>query len=143
MYVYDARFQTRSATFATRTRDGTNLTVVVAVRFRAVRRNMPLLHKYIGPDYVERLILPGLGARVREAIAFHTLEEVYSTKRLEIQMEIRNAMRQQFQMDPELDTLLQRVEFLEIGEVFLHDVEVAGPGCTSDRASGEMQPTGL
>jgi hypothetical protein len=30
------------------------------------RRNVPLLQTFIGADYVEKLILPSLGARVLE-----------------------------------------------------------------------------
>jgi regulator of protease activity HflC (stomatin/prohibitin superfamily) len=124
MYVYDVRFQNQSAKFDAHTKDGLNLSADVAFRFRVTRRNVPLLHKYIGPDYVEKLILPSLGARVREEVSRHTPEEVYSTQRLEIQQKIREGMRKEFEMDPEADTLLQRVEFVELDEIFLRDVEL-------------------
>ncbi|HEV2547118.1 MAG TPA: prohibitin family protein [Stellaceae bacterium] len=124
MYIYDVRFQNQSSKFDAHTSDGLNLRADVAFRFRVQRRNVPLLHKYIGEDYVEKLILPSLGARVREEVARHTPEEVYSTKRLEIQDRIREGMRKEFAMDPEADTLLQRVEFLELDEIFLRDVEL-------------------
>jgi regulator of protease activity HflC (stomatin/prohibitin superfamily) len=124
MYIYDVRFQNQSYVFDAHTSDGLNLRADVAYRFRVTRRNVPLLHKYIGPDYVEKLILPSLGAIVREEVSRHTPEEVYSTKRLEIQQRIREQMRREFEMDPEADTLLQRVEFVEIDEIYLRDVEL-------------------
>ena len=124
MYIYDVRFQNQSYVFDAHTSDGLNLRADVAYRFRVTRRNVPLLHKYIGPDYVEKLILPSLGAIVREEVSRHTPEEVYSTKRLEIQQRIRTAMRREFEMDPEADSLLQRVEFVEIDEIYLRDVEL-------------------
>ena len=124
MYVYDVRFQNQSYVFDAHTSDGLNLRADVAYRFRVTRRNVPLLHKYIGPDYVQKLILPSLGAIVREEVSRHTPEEVYSTKRLEIQQRIREQMRREFEMDPEADTLLQRVEFVEIDEIYLRDVEL-------------------
>ena len=124
MYIYDVRFQNQSSVFDAHTSDGLNLRADVAFRFRVTRRNVPLLHKYIGPDYVEKLILPSLGARVREEVSRHTPEEVYSTKRLEIQQRIRDGMRREFEMDPEADTLLQRVEFVELDEIFLRDVQL-------------------
>ncbi len=124
MNVYDVRFQNKSAKFDAHTSDGLNLLADVAFRFRVTKRNVPLLHKYIGPDYVEKLILPSLGARVREEVSRHTPEEVYSTKRLEIQQAIRDGIRREFEMDPEADTLLQRVEFVELDEIFLRDVQL-------------------
>jgi regulator of protease activity HflC (stomatin/prohibitin superfamily) len=93
MYIYDVRFQNQSAIFDAHTSDGLNLRVEVAFRFRVTRRNVPLLHKYIGPDYLQKLILPALGARVREEVSRYTPQEVYSTKRLEIQEHIRDAVR--------------------------------------------------
>jgi prohibitin 2 len=135
MYVYDARVQTRSAKLAARTRDGANLQVDVAVTFRATRRNAPLLHKYIGPGYVETLVMSRLGATAREEISRHTPEEVYSTGRLEIQQRIREGMRRQIEMDPETERLLQRVEFVEIDEIFLHDVALPAAGCRPDGAA--------
>ncbi|HLJ65373.1 MAG TPA: prohibitin family protein, partial [Stellaceae bacterium] len=124
MYLYDVRFQNLSAKFEAHTADGLNLTADVAFRFRVTKRNVPLLHKYIGPDYVEKLIIPGLGARIREEVSRHTPEEVYSTERLEIQQRVRDGMRKEFEMDPEADTLLQRVEFVELDEIFLRNVEL-------------------
>ncbi len=124
MYVYDVRFQNQSSIFDAHTSDGLNLRVDVAFRFRVTRRNVPLLHKYIGPDYVQKLILPSLGARVREEVSRHTPEEVYSTKRLEIQQRIRDGIRSEFEMNPEADTLLQRVEFVELDQIYLRDVEL-------------------
>lgn len=124
MYIYDVRFQNQSSKFDAHTSDGLNLLADVAFRYRVERRNVPLLHKYIGPDYVEKLILPSLGARVREEVSRHTPEEVYSTKRLDIQQKIREGMRKEFEMDPEADTLLQRVEFVELDEIFLRNVEL-------------------
>ena len=124
MYIYDVRYQNRSAKFDAHTSDGLNLLTDVAFRFRVTKRNVPLLHKYIGPDYVEKLILPSLGARVREEVSRHTPEQVYSTKRLEIQKAIGDDVRREFNMDPEADKLLQRVEFIELDEIFLRDVEL-------------------
>jgi len=124
MYIYDVRFQNQSAQFDAHSSDGLNLRADVAFRFRVTRRNVPLLHKYIGPEYIDKLILPSLGARVREEVSRHTPEEVYSTRRIEIQQKIRDGMRREFEMDPEADTLLQRVEFVELDEIFLRDVEL-------------------
>ncbi len=124
MYVYDVRYQNLSSKFDAHTSDGLNLIADIAFRFRVTKRNVPLLHKFIGPDYVEKLILPDMGARVREAVSSHTPEEVYSTQRLAIQQSIRDSMQKAFEMNPESDSLLQRVEFVDLDEIFLRDVEL-------------------
>src|SRR4029078_7857360 len=43
----------------------------------------------IGPDYVPRMLRPEIGNRAREIFAEYTAEEIYSTKRQEIQKKIR------------------------------------------------------
>src|SRR5262249_1202667 len=50
---------------------------------------IPQLHQSIGPDYIASLVRPEIGSRMREVIADYTAEEVYSTKRQEIQDKIR------------------------------------------------------
>jgi len=122
MYIYDARYQNQSSTFEAHTKDGLNLKVDVAFRFRIEKRNVQQLHKFVGPDYVEKLILPVLGARVREEVALYTPEEVYSTDRDKIQEDIRTKVRSEFNMSAEADNLLQRTEFIELDQIFLRDV---------------------
>jgi regulator of protease activity HflC (stomatin/prohibitin superfamily) len=53
------------------------------------RDSVPELHQSIGADYLKDLIVPEIGNRTREIIAEYTAEDVYSTKRAEIQEKIR------------------------------------------------------
>src|SRR5216684_416801 len=73
LFLYDLRLQ--SAT--------------VSIRFRLKHDAIPQLHQSIGPDYIASLVRPEIGSRMREVIADYTAEEVYSTKRQEIQAQIR------------------------------------------------------
>jgi regulator of protease activity HflC (stomatin/prohibitin superfamily) len=122
MYVYDARYQNQSAVFDAHTKDGLNIKVDVAFRFRIVERNVQQLHKFVGPDYVAKLILPVLGARVREEVAKYSPADVYSSERNQIQENIRKQVREAFDISGASEELLDRTEFLEINEIFLRDV---------------------
>jgi hypothetical protein len=53
------------------------------------REAVPQLHQSVGPDYIQSLIEPEIGNRMREVIAEYTAEDVYSTKRTEVQEKIR------------------------------------------------------
>ena len=66
-----------------------NLTAAINIRFRLKQRSIPHLHQVIGPNYIALLVGPEIGNRTREVIAEYTAEEVYSTKRQEIQDKIR------------------------------------------------------
>ena len=89
MFLYDLRLQTTTDTYNAITRDGVSINATISIRFRLKHDSVPQLHQAIGPDYVARLVRPEIGSRMREVIAEYTAEEVYSTKRQEIQQRIR------------------------------------------------------
>lgn len=127
---YDIRFQNRSSVFDAHTSDGLNLKADLSFRYRLRSETVPQLHKVVGPDYVEKLILPVLGARVRQEVSLHTPEEVYSSKRQQIQENIRNGMLAEFQPSIELSAQpnrslpLQSIEFIQLDQIYLRDVEL-------------------
>src|ERR1700738_5146974 len=89
VFLYDLRLQSATETYNAISRDGISLTASINIRFRLKRDSVPQLHQSIGPNDVEVLITPEIGNRMREVIAEYTAEEVYSTKRTEIQDKIR------------------------------------------------------
>lgn len=89
MFLYDLRLQTTTDTYNAITRDGVSINATISIRFRVKHDAVPQLHQAIGPDYVARFVRPEIGSRAREIIAEYTAEEVYSTKRQEVQSRIR------------------------------------------------------
>jgi regulator of protease activity HflC (stomatin/prohibitin superfamily) len=89
LFVYDLRLQTTTDTYNAISKDGVNLAATINIRFRLKHDAIPQLHQTIGPDYLSRLVRPEIGNRAREIIAEYSAEEVYSTKRQEIQKRIR------------------------------------------------------
>jgi len=120
-FIYDTRFQQLSETFDALTRDGLRLSVEVTFRFRPLPSEVGLLHKLVGPNYVNVLIVPDMGARVREQIADKLPEEVYSTKRVEIQDRLLAEMHHLLGVNAE-GTLIQRTEFIDLDNVFIREV---------------------
>jgi regulator of protease activity HflC (stomatin/prohibitin superfamily) len=89
LFLYDLRLQTTTDTYNAISKDGVNLTATINIRFRLKHDAVPQLHQTIGPDYVPRMLRPEIGNRAREIFAEYTAEEIYSTKRQEIQKKIR------------------------------------------------------
>ncbi len=89
LFLYDLRLQSATETYNAISRDGISLTASINIRYRLKRESIPQLHQSIGPDYVNALVVPEIGNRMREVIAEYTAEDVYSTKRSEIQDKIR------------------------------------------------------
>jgi regulator of protease activity HflC (stomatin/prohibitin superfamily) len=89
LFLYDLRLQSTTDTYNAISKDGISLTATISIRFRLKHDAIPQLHQVIGPDYLSSLVRPEVGSRMREVIADFTAEEVYSTKRQEIQDKIR------------------------------------------------------
>jgi regulator of protease activity HflC (stomatin/prohibitin superfamily) len=94
VFLYDLRLQSFTEHYNAISSDGVSLTASVVVRFRLQRDAVPVLHQAIGPNYVQVLVLPGIGSLTREVIAEYTAEQVYSTARQEIQDKIRNLVEE-------------------------------------------------
>jgi prohibitin 2 len=89
LFLYDLRLQTTTDTYNAISKDGVNLSATINIRFRLKHDAVPQLHQTIGPDYVTTMLRPEIGNRAREIFAEYTAEEIYSTKRQEIQKKIR------------------------------------------------------
>ena len=89
VFLFDLRLQSVTETYNAISRDGISLKATINTRFRLKRNAIPQLHQSIGSDYIQDLIVPEIGNRMREVMAEYTAEDVYSTKRTEIQDKIR------------------------------------------------------
>ena len=97
MYAYDTRLQEVTETYDAISADGLVMQVELSIRFRLVERNIGYLHKFIGPDYVKKLIIPEVAAHMRTAISNYTPEDLYSRKRQKIQKEIFEVVSRQME----------------------------------------------
>lgn len=91
--LYDLRLQTHDDSYNAISKDGVNLTAKINIRFRLKHDSVPQLHQSIGPNYVTSMLSPEIGNRAREIFAEYSAEEIYSTKRQEIQQKIRTHAR--------------------------------------------------
>jgi regulator of protease activity HflC (stomatin/prohibitin superfamily) len=89
VFLYDLRLQSTTESHNAISRDGISLTAAINIRYRLKREAIPQLHQSIGPNYVQAFVSPEIGNRMREVISEYTAEDVYSTKRVEIQSKIR------------------------------------------------------
>jgi regulator of protease activity HflC (stomatin/prohibitin superfamily) len=89
VFFYDLRLQSVTETYNAISLDGISLTASINIRYRLKRESVPELHQSIGPEYVEAFLTPEVGNRMREVISEYTAEDVYSTKRAEVQDKIR------------------------------------------------------
>jgi regulator of protease activity HflC (stomatin/prohibitin superfamily) len=94
-YIYSIRMQYATRTFHALCSDGMPIQVETTIRFRLHRVALGELHKHVGPDYLETLVLPELGAHVRERISQYRPAVLYTQQREEIQEQILSELKQE------------------------------------------------
>jgi prohibitin 2 len=88
LFLYDLRLQSSTETINAISKDGVNVTAQINVRYQLAHRPIAVLHKFIGPQYLDTVVGPEIGSQAREVIAKYTAEEVY-TSRDAIQEQVR------------------------------------------------------
>lgn len=94
MYIYNIRLQEIDHSYSVLTSDGLNVQAQISIRWKPIEEDLGKLHRDIGPDYVDTLIVPTIGAYAREEIARYPPEALYSQDRLAMQEAIRVKTRQ-------------------------------------------------
>ena len=93
LFIYDLRLQSSTQTFNAISKDGVSVKAQISTRYQLLHNAVAVLHKFIGPDYLNSVLNPEIGSQAREVISQYTAEEVY-TSREQIQKQIRdNAQR--------------------------------------------------
>jgi regulator of protease activity HflC (stomatin/prohibitin superfamily) len=90
--IYEARVQQVNRDFDVLTRDGLTMAINIAVRFRLNEPMIADLHKRVGPDYLERLLIPAVGAYARQVFSQNSTEGIYTARRSSVQDEIKQAV---------------------------------------------------
>ncbi len=105
LYIYDLRLQTTTQTYHAISKDGVSINATIAIRFQLKHDDAAVLHKFIGQNYVAAVVQKEIGSRAREVMSEYTAEEIYSTKRQQVEDEIRTTAQQR--LGEHLDRLLQ------------------------------------
>lgn len=92
MYIYDVRNQHKPFTFEALSKDGLPIIFDVSVRYLPEREKLPILHKTVGPDYVDKVVRPEVQAQLRKVVANYLPEEIYTSEGYLLQIIMQGAM---------------------------------------------------
>lgn len=85
IYIYNTRIQQKGLKIDVLTNNGLSVNVNISLRWRPKIGHLGFLHKDIGPNYLETLLIPEAGVAVRSIIGKYRPEELYSIQRDKIQ----------------------------------------------------------
>ena len=121
MTIYDARFQLIEHSFDVMTSDNLSTKVNIAFRFRLDEHNVGILHKLIGPDYLNVLLVSDVGSQARAVFAHYRPEEAFTEKRTEIEDAIHKAVDKNL-LENFNPSDMKSVRFIELEDILIRDV---------------------
>ena len=104
LFIYDLRLHSSTQTYNAISKDGVSVIAQISIRFQLLHNSVGVLHKFIGPQYLQSVVSPEIGSQAREVISQYTAQEVY-TSREPIQEKIRN--NSQKSLGTHLNNLIQ------------------------------------
>ncbi len=109
--VYELRQQEYYDKMKVLSSNGLDIELDATIWFQPEEKNLGILHKTKGVSYLERLVKPALRSATREVVGRYTPEEIYSSKRGVIQIEILD----------EIQKILSD-QYVQINKVLVRDV---------------------
>lgn len=88
VYVYSVREQQRDEPMDVLDKSGLSISVDITVRFNPVFSQIGYLYEQFGVNYINVLVIPEVRSTVRQVAGRYTAEEIYSTKRAEVEQAI-------------------------------------------------------
>ncbi|MDC1106930.1 prohibitin family protein [Prolixibacteraceae bacterium] len=86
--IYNVKELKREERMDVLDKNGLSINIDVSVRFNPIYDQIGYLHERFGRNYVDQLVVPEVRATVRQVAGRYTAEEIYSTKRSEVEQSI-------------------------------------------------------
>lgn len=90
VYIYDVTENQIEETMDVLDKNGLNINVDVTLRFHPQYDSIGEIYETFQRDYVQRLVIPEMRSTVRQVMGRFTAEEIYSTKRAEVEGAIKS-----------------------------------------------------
>ncbi|HDP54781.1 MAG TPA: prohibitin family protein [Bacteroidetes bacterium] len=88
LHIYDVKEQKAEETMDVLDKNGLKVIIDVSVRFNPIYNEIGSLHEVFGKFYINQLVIPEVRSSVRQVAGRFTAEEIYSTKRSEVEQTI-------------------------------------------------------
>ena len=88
LHVYNVKEQKAEETMDVLDKNGLKVIIETSVRFNPIYAEIGSLHEIFGKFYVQQLVVPEVRSSIRQVAGRYTAEEIYSTKRSEVEKSI-------------------------------------------------------
>jgi regulator of protease activity HflC (stomatin/prohibitin superfamily) len=89
VFVYDVQETSKDENMDVLDKSGLSIHVDVTVRFKPIAEKIGYIYEKFNMAYVDVLVIPEVRSAVRQVMGRYTAEEIYSTKRAEVEATIK------------------------------------------------------
>jgi regulator of protease activity HflC (stomatin/prohibitin superfamily) len=90
VFVYNVQETSQDENMDVLDKSGLSIHVDVTVRFKPIADKIGYIYEKFNVDYVNVLVIPEVRSTVRQVMGRYTAEEIYSTKRAEVELTIKS-----------------------------------------------------
>ncbi|MBM3851895.1 MAG: prohibitin family protein [Verrucomicrobia bacterium] len=94
MFIYNSRVQQVPDEFTVLSQDGLAIKIQISIRFRPEVDQIGLLHKHIGPDYIEKVVKPEVQSEFRYVLGQYKPEDIYTSQGFILQTVVQASLGQ-------------------------------------------------
>ena len=93
MYIYNCRVQHVAHRFFVLTKNGLNVQIDISIRYYPEYDLLAVLHKRLGQDYVQIVVLPEIESVLRKVIGQRNAEDIYTTEKAFLETSLNEAIK--------------------------------------------------
>lgn len=108
MHIYNMRVQEVAHTLDVLTQKGLKIHLSLSIRYHPEYDVLGVLHQKVGPDYVQKVVIPEVESTLRTIVGDFDAAEVYSTKRAILHKVVNQALEQVTQKYIKIDDVIIR-----------------------------------
>ncbi len=108
IYIYDVRVNTVHHSFDVLTNRGLPIHLDLAIRYQPEYEMVGVLHQRVGPDYLNKIVLPQSESVLRRNIGQHNPEDIYTNKEGILSAIISHALEEMSQKYLNVDDIIIR-----------------------------------
>jgi len=94
MFLYNVKEKQEEQELDVLDKNGLDIAMDISVRFHPIYDQIGYLHESFGKNYINQLVIPEVRSTVRRVAGRYTAEEIYSTKRNEVETSIKTETRE-------------------------------------------------
>lgn len=139
MYIYDTRIQQHPHSMIALTKEGLKVELEISIRYYPELETVGILHQRIGPDYLNKIVIPEVESNIRVQVGQLKIDQMYSPDPELLQLMVNDTMDQleknyitiqgvvitRITLPKSIETVMEKkIESKELADTYEYRIEV-------------------